>query len=127
MNDYKFGNFLCRLREKNGMTQAQLAQMLDVTAAAVSKWENGESKPRIETLFALAQILKNLCKCKQGFNAWLAFAIFPFGNRSCGHIQHLRKLCLGHSVFFTKPAQEISEFIIVHCFFSEQIDYVKKV
>lgn len=57
MNDYKFGNFLCRLREKNGMTQAQLAQMLDVTAAAVSKWENGESKPRIETLFALAQIL----------------------------------------------------------------------
>lgn len=57
MNDYKFGNFLCQLREEKGMTQAQLAQMLNVTAAAVSKWENGESKPRIETLFALAQIL----------------------------------------------------------------------
>ena len=57
MNDYKFGNFLFQLREQKGMTQAQLAQMLNVTAAAVSKWENGESKPRIETLFSLAQIL----------------------------------------------------------------------
>lgn len=57
MNDYRFGNFLCMLREQKGLTQANLAQMLDVTAAAVSKWENGESKPRIETLFRLAQIL----------------------------------------------------------------------
>ena len=57
MNDYKFGNFLCMLREQNGMTQAELAQQLSVTPAAVSKWENGESKPRIETLFTLAEIL----------------------------------------------------------------------
>lgn len=57
MNDYKFGNFVCMLREKNGMTQAELSQVLQVTPAAVSKWENGESKPRIETLFKLAQIL----------------------------------------------------------------------
>ena len=57
MNDYKFGNFLCMLREQKGMTQAELAQQLSVTPAAVSKWENGESKPRIETLFTLADIL----------------------------------------------------------------------
>ncbi len=57
MNDYNFGNFLCMLREQKGMTQAELAQRLSVTPAAVSKWENGESKPRIETLFQLAEIL----------------------------------------------------------------------
>ena len=57
MNDYNFGNFLCMLREQKGMTQAELAQQLSVTPAAVSKWENGESKPRIETLFQLAEIL----------------------------------------------------------------------
>lgn len=57
MNDYKFGNFLCMLREKNGMTQADLASKLSVTPAAVSKWENGSSKPRIDILFQLAQIL----------------------------------------------------------------------
>lgn len=57
MNDYNFGNFLCMLREQKGLTQAEIAQMLSVTPAAVSKWENGESKPRIETLFQLAEIL----------------------------------------------------------------------
>lgn len=56
MNDYKFGNFLCSLREVKGLTQLEIANMLDVTPAAVSKWENGESKPRIETLFKLAEI-----------------------------------------------------------------------
>ncbi|MBQ6795653.1 MAG: helix-turn-helix domain-containing protein [Clostridia bacterium] len=56
MNDYKFGNFLFELREAKGLTQLELAKMLDVTPAAVSKWENGESKPRIETLFKLAKI-----------------------------------------------------------------------
>ena len=53
MNDYKFGNFLCMLREKNGMTQADLASKLGVTPAAVSKWENGSSKPRVEILFQI--------------------------------------------------------------------------
>lgn len=56
-NDYRFGNFVCQLREEKGMTQAELAQMLDVTPAAVSKWENGESKPRTEKLFELAKLL----------------------------------------------------------------------
>ena len=47
MNDYRFGNFVCMLREKKGFTQAEIAQKLGVTPAAVSKWENGSSKPRV--------------------------------------------------------------------------------
>lgn len=57
MNDYQFGNFVYRLREQKNMTQAELARMLGVTPAAVSKWENGSSKPRTEVLFRLAEIL----------------------------------------------------------------------
>ena len=57
MNDYNFGNFVCHLREKNGLTQAEVAYRLGVTAAAVSKWENGSSKPRVEILFQLAEML----------------------------------------------------------------------
>lgn len=56
-NDYKFGNFVCELREAKGMTQSQLAAELGVTAAAVSKWENGEAKPRVDTMAKLAEIL----------------------------------------------------------------------
>ena len=58
MNDYNFGNFVCNLRERKGLTQADIAARLGVTPAAVSKWENGSSKPRVEVLFALAQILE---------------------------------------------------------------------
>lgn len=58
MNDYNFGNFVCMLREKKGLTQAEIAQQLGVTPAAVSKWENGSSKPRVEILFQLANILE---------------------------------------------------------------------
>ncbi|MBE6779795.1 MAG: helix-turn-helix domain-containing protein [Ruminococcaceae bacterium] len=57
MNDYKFGNFLCMLREKKGMTQAEIANKLGVTAAAVSKWENGSAKPRVDVLLQLSKIL----------------------------------------------------------------------
>lgn len=57
MNDYRFGNFVCQLREQKNMTQAELASILGVTPAAVSKWENGSSKPRVEVLFQLAHIL----------------------------------------------------------------------
>lgn len=58
MNDYNFGNFVCFLREKKGLTQRELAQILDITPAAVSKWENGASKPRLDMLFRLAEILE---------------------------------------------------------------------
>lgn len=57
MNDYKFGNFVCSLREEKGLTQADIASALGVTPAAVSKWEGGSSKPRVEVLFRLADIL----------------------------------------------------------------------
>ena len=57
MNDYNFGNFVCSLREKRGLTQADIASLIGVTPAAVSKWENGSSKPRVEVLFQLAEIL----------------------------------------------------------------------
>ncbi len=45
------------MREQKGLTQADIANELGVTPAAVSKWENGSSKPRVEVLFRLAEIL----------------------------------------------------------------------
>lgn len=42
------------LRRERGMTQEQLAEAMNVSAAAVSKWENGQSVPDIAVLTALA-------------------------------------------------------------------------
>ncbi len=57
MNMYKFGNYICKLREEQNMTQADLAKVLDVSDKSVSKWENGQAFPRIETFEKLAQTL----------------------------------------------------------------------
>ena len=58
MNDYRFGNYLTDLRKRAGMTQQLLAHRLGVTDKAVSKWENGRSKPALAQLRKLAGIYK---------------------------------------------------------------------
>lgn len=46
------------LRRERGMTQEQLAEAMNVSAAAVSKWENGQSVPDILVLTALADFFE---------------------------------------------------------------------
>ena len=58
MNDYRFGNYLTGLRKRSGMTQQLLAMKLGVTDKAVSKWENGRSKPALAQLRRLAEIYR---------------------------------------------------------------------
>ena len=51
MNLSKIGQFISRRRMVMGLTQAQLAERLNVTDKAVSKWERGKSLPDV-TLFS---------------------------------------------------------------------------
>lgn len=37
-----------KLREKNGLTQEQMAERLIISRQAVSRWENGETQPDTE-------------------------------------------------------------------------------
>lgn len=74
MDRYKFGNSLCRLREGQKLTQGELASLLNVSDKAVSKWENGQALPRMETLEKLAMVLHTsvedlLSAC------WFAYAV----------------------------------------------------
>ena len=46
---------LRELREKNGLTQEQLAQRVLVTRQAVSRWETGETQPNTDTLKLLSK------------------------------------------------------------------------
>ena len=51
------GNRISQLRKEKGLTQEELAQQLDVSPQAVSKWENDLTCPDISSLPKLAQIL----------------------------------------------------------------------
>lgn len=55
MDNYKFGNLICSLRESNNLTQKEFAKILDVSDKAVSKWENGQAIPRMDTLEKIAE------------------------------------------------------------------------
>lgn len=44
-------------RERAAMTQAQMADALNVNRATVAMWETGKSNPRAEMLPAIAQLL----------------------------------------------------------------------
>ena len=49
-------NVIWELRTKNGFSQDELAEKIHVTRQAVSRWENGETIPNIETLKLLSKL-----------------------------------------------------------------------
>lgn len=52
----KLNERLAALRKKKGLSQLELAEALDVSRQAVSKWENGRSAPSTENLLQLSGI-----------------------------------------------------------------------
>ena len=54
MNQYVTGAAIRELRQQKNMTQLQLAQKLNVSDKAVSKWETGKGYPDITLLEAIA-------------------------------------------------------------------------
>ena len=50
-------NNLKIFREKNNISQMQLANELGISQQAINKWETGESLPRADKLLQLAEIL----------------------------------------------------------------------
>lgn len=56
MNQYVTGTVIKELREKNKMTQLQLAERLSVTDKTVSKWETGKGYPDITPLERIADV-----------------------------------------------------------------------
>lgn len=53
-----FSQQLTRLRKAHHLTQAQLADKLHLSRQAISKWENGESQPDLDTLAVLCDIFQ---------------------------------------------------------------------
>lgn len=47
---------LSRLRKKEGLSQAEVAERLDLSRQAVSRWESGEAKPSTDNFQALCKL-----------------------------------------------------------------------
>ncbi len=57
MDKEKTGQLITTLRKEKGLTQKQLAEALNVTDKAVSKWERGLSFPDISMLEPISEVL----------------------------------------------------------------------
>ena len=57
MDQIKIGRFIAEHRKNANLTQAQLAEMLNITDRAVSKWETGKAMPDSSIMLALCDIL----------------------------------------------------------------------
>ncbi len=101
MNQYVTGAVIRELREKNRMTQLQLAERLGVSDKTVSKWETGKGYPDITLLEPIAETFRisvaELISGNTIFNANVSanmlrskFYVCPV----CGNVIH----CMGESV-----------------------------
>ena len=57
MNQTETGKFIARCRKEQNLTQAQLAEKLNITDRAVSKWETGKCMPDSSIMLELCKIL----------------------------------------------------------------------
>ncbi len=58
MDNIKFGKFIKELRQEQNMTQKELAEKINLTDKAISKWERGLSFPDITMLNTLSDVFQ---------------------------------------------------------------------
>jgi transcriptional regulator with XRE-family HTH domain len=54
----QFAGKLRELRQARGLTQARLAELLEVSPRVYNRWETGAAAPRLDTVVRLADILE---------------------------------------------------------------------
>ena len=76
MDQIKIGKFIAECRKKNNLTQLQLAEKLNITDRAISKWENGKGMPD-------SSIMLDLCnELKISVNELLSGEMISMGNKN---------------------------------------------
>ena len=77
MEEKKLSDVIVELRKEKGLTQQELANKLNITDKAVSKWERGLSYPDITSISSLASTLGvdssyliDLCKKEDSVNPY---------------------------------------------------------
>ncbi len=58
MEQVKIGQFIAQCRKNKNMTQAELAQKLNITDRAISKWETGKGMPDTSIMLDLKRMVE---------------------------------------------------------------------
>lgn len=96
----RFGAYVSRLRKMQDMTQSELADKLNLTRQAISKYECGDSFPDISILISIADI----------FDITLD-ELINLGNPSAKEAEILEKAATGKDLSNTVDQQSIGDLI----------------
>jgi len=130
MSNYVTGETIRMLREKQNMTQKQLAEKLSVSDKTVSKWETGRGLPDVSLLeplaeslrVSLAELLRGECvenKNRSGNLLRSGFYVCPICGNVIWSVGSGSYSCCG----VTLPLQEAEEPDEEHTMSLEQIEY----
>ena len=90
---------LHHLRTERGLSQDELAEKVFVTRQAVSRWENGETTPGLETLKRLSQLLDDSTISKE-----------PDGDFN----EDYCKWCYADGTFKYTSKEQLIDFCVTH-------------
>ena len=129
IDNYVTGAQIKKLRENKKMTQEELAEKLNVTSKAVSKWETGKGFPDISLVESLAQalgisvieLLSGDYICNQNRSAKITKGkvyVCPV----CGNIIFATGEAVISCCGITLPAQESEELVEAHKIKTEVVE-----
>ena len=110
------------LRVKNNLTQEEMAEKLFVTRQAVSRWENGETTPNVETLKLMSKTfevsinallgspLKLICQCCGMELDENSISSEPDGSVNPKYC----KWCYADGEFVYKSIEELVDYLVNH-------------
>ena len=108
----KFSEKLQKLRKEKGLSQEQLADMLEVSRQSVSKWESGTTYPEMDKLLMLCKIFnitlddltndavtdKNIKEKRKGTLNNVIYAVLDTINKSVEMFKNMDKKDLKHCI-----------------------------
>ncbi len=113
MDTLKIGRYIHHLRKTAGMTQKDLAQKLNVSFQAVSKWENGDALPDTGILLELCDTLNTTVDrlLNGGSAATFERRLMPLEDVITGfrYMEEIGRLFGADCTFFTGMVEGINE------------------
>ena len=104
MDCKRTGKFIYEMRVRKGFTQKELADKLNITDRAVSKWERGLGIPDVSLLNELSLVLdvsvSEILNGKKFDDKFSSKVIFPLNDNKVSNILMLLLVCLPITLIF---------------------------
>lgn len=114
MDNRQIGNIIMKKRKESGFTQQELADKLNISFQAVSKWETGAAYPDIELLPLLAAILGTTVDALLGYNA-ASITYYEERYKKDGYYWGLNPNYLCYEVMKLKPPTQAYRLLDIGC------------